>query len=106
MWICILVENPQGRQHLSLEEAFKNLAEGKKIKFFSDKEKEVKVSVLALSKHSGQTLYNIHVIIFIGCFWVQLRNYFVVSFSDLFGHQLVHRTGSPHPQGGQNHWSV
>ena len=52
----VLVENPQGRQHSSLEEAFKNLAKGKKMKLFSDKEKK-EVSVLALSKHSGQTLY-------------------------------------------------
>jgi len=53
----VLIENPQGRQLSSLEEAFKSLAKGKKMKLFSDKEKKKEVSVVALSKHSGQTIY-------------------------------------------------
>jgi len=53
----LLIENPQGRQLASLEEALKSLAKGKKMKVFSDKEKKKEVSVLALSKLSGQTLY-------------------------------------------------
>ena len=53
----ILLENPQGRQLSSLDEAFKSLAKGKKMKIFSDKEKKKEVSVGSLSKLAGQTLY-------------------------------------------------
>ena len=54
---CVLLENPQGRQLSSLDEAFKSLSKGKKMKIFSDKEKKKEVSIGSLSKLAGQTLY-------------------------------------------------
>jgi len=53
----VLLENPQGRNISSLDEAFKSLAKGKKAKLFSEKEKKKEVSVEALSKLAGQTVY-------------------------------------------------
>jgi len=53
----VLLENPQGRQLSSLDEAFKSLSKGKKMKIFSDKEKKKEVFIGSLSNVAGQTLY-------------------------------------------------
>jgi len=53
----VLLENPQGKKLSSLDAAFTNLAKGKKAKLFSDKEKKKEVSVGAVGKFAGQTLY-------------------------------------------------
>jgi len=53
----VLLENPQGRKISNLDESFKSLAKGKKVKLFSDKEKKKEVSLASLSKLVGQTVY-------------------------------------------------
>merc|ERR1712079_10446 len=53
----VFLENPRGKAVNNLTEAFKNLAKGKNVKLFGDRQKKKEVSVDSLSKLVGQTLY-------------------------------------------------
>jgi len=53
----LLLENPQGKQFTRMVDALKSLSRGKKNKIFSDKQLKKELSVDALHKLSGQTVY-------------------------------------------------